>query len=363
MRIAILALLLGVTSVRADETALLLWLRGAPSQLVDESGLLESVAIYTRDLRYRTSVHRDAPTEISAETLGQVAADLRKTGARLAFFVHPRRGPEGLSGVLYVVEVRGPAFEAHALPLPSIQRDELPRVIALKVRAVLIGLVANEPREPAPAPILPPAPAPPPPPSAPAAAPPPVSPPPRAPSWRPDRLRLLAGYRLVLPLERALLRHALLSELALGLRMLEVFVNVEVANRPTVRREDRAASLFAVPLRLGVRAGLQRRRWGGAIGVAVGAHILDVSGSRADGRHGDSTSVVGSVGIGALAEVRLMTHLSVELRADTEYLFPDRRFSVDGVTMLHGTGLYFGLSLALRATVPIVQPNASHGVQ
>ena len=103
----------------------LLFLGGSGTPAIDEAELIDTVAIYTRDLALSVEVRRQAaPDEVTGEALGQIAADVALAGARLAFWYGPGPGP-GPEVILYTV---GPAPsgdkpEVHALRVPLTEWD------------------------------------------------------------------------------------------------------------------------------------------------------------------------------------------------------------------------------------------------
>jgi hypothetical protein len=337
-------------------SALIVLLLSSQQPALDEGSLQEAVAVYVRDLGFQVQRRSGAPIHISSQALGEVAQLARDENARLAFWCVARRGEV----VLYVVDDEA---KARALPVSGLKGHALERVLALKIRAVLTGQADREPSEPVPAPLLPPSPSPSPSPLPKAEVAPKVAPrpapraakeaPPKAkePPYR-ARVWLASGYRVIVPLEVALVRHNAYLDIAVPWRWMEPHVSAEVGTDPTLRNATGSATLFDVPVRVGLRARLTRGRWTGLLGPVVSLHILHVDGQGSDGKQGDATQLSVGVGLDLGSSVRLSDHVALQVGALFEWLLPTEDFNLHGHTIISVGGAHFGLSAGLAFAAP-----------
>ena len=348
--VALLLMMGGARAAAAGPRTLVLLHATGPA--ADDAALAQAVSIYTRDLDYQLVVGGDVVPEITPEGLGRVIAWVRRSGARMAFWTESHRRDEA---VLYAVGIVDGRVAMNALRVAGVVGHEQQRALALKVGAVLTGQADEEKNEPLPPPKLPPEPAPPrvvyvqlPPPPATVRAPAPPPPPYRA------RVRLAADYRVTLPAaDLGLVRHGVAVELSAPLGgVVELALGVDVATSPTRQIAAGAASLFDLPLRLGVRARLERRRVRLAGGALVSLHVLSATAIGFDGTRGDATRVAAGLGGELVAQVRLTEHMALDARALVEGLVPDEKFQLHGALALDAGGALVGLGAGLAFSAP-----------
>jgi hypothetical protein len=359
LRLGLVLLSLAVAAQARAGARTLILLHGT-QPAAEDAALAQAVTIYSRDLDYEVQRSGDVVPEITPEGLGRVVAFVRQSGARMAFWAESRAAtpPRKNEAVLYAVGNVNGRIAINALRVRGVVGPELDRALALKVRAVLTGAADVEPNEPLPPPKLPP----PPPVAAPAANPPPrivyvnvpvptpTTPPPPAP--RP-RFRLAADYRLTLPQNPALLRHGVYVDASLPLgRFVELFLGVDVATAPAQQIAAGLASLFDLPLRLGLRARLERGRWRFLLGAVASLHVLSATAVGFDGTRGDATRLSAGLGGELDVQARLTEHMSADLRFLAEGLVPDERFQLHGALAIDAGGALFGLGAGLSFSAP-----------
>ena len=342
------------SSAAANEAELLLLGSNDIGDL-DENALTDAISIYTRDLRYRVVRGPAAPASLTAEALQPLAALVGPVGARLVLWCRVR--PQSNDAVLYAIsrEASGPVV--HALRVVGLDKSELYRALALKVRAVLTGEARLEANDPVPSlsslPVAAPPRAvrPPDPAALPQAAAPNIKPV----AVRPYRAQALfaIGYRLTLPLMTALLRHGVVFEVArpIGAHV-EVQLALDIMTRADAAADARFASLFDLPIRVGVRGFLRTRRIEVGIGPVLSLHVLSVTGTREDGSRGEARSLAAGLGAELPLRVRLSDHVGAEARLLAEALVPRTRFLIDGRAVLDSGGVLFGLSAGLVFAAP-----------
>jgi hypothetical protein len=345
--------------------AVIVLLLSSHEPALDENALAEAVAIYVRDLGYEVRAQPGAPTSTSPQALGRAAQIVREADARLAFWCVARGGEI----VLYTVDDRA---EPRALPVAGLSGRALDRVLALKVRAVLTGQADRERNEPLPSPVLPPPTSTAAPPSAQATS---TSAPPRtsAPSGtsappgattpatsalatRPApyhaRVWLAAGYRLIVPSDTSLLRHNAYLDVAVPWRWLEPHLTVEVGTDPRRDVSAGSATLVDVPIRLALRARLERGRFAGWVAPQLSLHVVHADGKGSDQRSGDATEASVGLGVELGASVRLTDHVAIQLGGLFEWLLPERHFTLHGATVLSVGDAHFGVSAGLAFAAP-----------
>jgi hypothetical protein len=348
-----MALLAAPTLATPEEHILLL--TGDTASL-DDQALLEAVTIYTRDLGLSVIARPGAPAVADAQGREQVAALLAASNARLAFWYELRGGPEGREVILYTLASKPDDSSLHALRVRSPDEPGLYRALALKLRAVLTGAAASEPEEPLPAA---------PPRAASPASPPQVdSVPPRPevaaapslaarPATSPPRAFVAVAYRLQLPLNPALVRHALLAEGAVPLgRRLRLHVTTELATQPTLTAPAGLATLFDWPLRVGLRVMGRRGRWSGGVGPVASLHVLLVRGVTNDGARGSARTAIAGLGAELVGMAHISAHVAAELRLLVEALVPGERFLLRGQTVLETRGVVFALGVGVVFAAP-----------
>ena len=348
---------------------------------VAPQALLDSVAIYTRDLRVRVQLVRDdaIASEASSPSGARdaAAALLRTRGARLAFWLLP--GAESRSLALFVLDARGVLRKdlvsgagPHQGGSPSgdAGAEDLNRAVALKLRAILTG--DDGPPERASPPAAGPPEATPKPAVRPVASTPPKSPAPTndasiaiGKATPPARLQTTpalswqgifgaAGYRLSrasgsMPTRQSVALHAL----AAFDWPVEIDLGVDLA---PAREQSVSAGTIAVrdiPVRLGGRFAYRGRRVLAGIGAFGALHILSASASSPDGRQ-DSSNFAGGLGVEAVVRGALPGGLPVlwEARAWGERLMTRTRFLIAGNpasdTGTVGMGVGLGVAFPTR---------------
>lgn len=323
----------------------------ATQPAADDAALAQAVSIYTRDLDYDLQVGGDVAPEITPEGLGRVIAYVRGSGARMAFWTESHRRDEA---VLYAVGIVEGRVAMNALRVVGVVGHELHRALALKVRAVLTGAADEEKNEPLPPPKLPP-----PPPAAPRVvyvqvpAPPPAVMAPPPPPYR-ARFRLAVDYRATLPVaDLGLVRHGVAVDASLPIgRVVELALGVDVATSPSKQIAAGLASLFDLPLRLSVRARLERSRLRLAGGAVVSLHVLSATAIGFDGTRGDATRVAAGLGGEVVAQARLTEHMALDARVLVEGLVPDEKFQLHGSLAIDAGGALVGLGAGLVFSAP-----------
>lgn len=334
----------------------------ASHPLLDDAAIAQAVSIYTRDLGLELEQRPGAPSEITAESLGAVLAESRARGPRLVFWYGLR---DSRDVIVYAVANRNGQTTVDALRIASPEPAAVPRVIALKVRALLTGAAEYEPREQLPRPIEPPPPPPPPPPPSPPptvkpvktespAAPPMVKPTtvttpakPRAP-W----LRLATSYVLTVPVDAAQLRHGVRVEAALPLpRRFELHLDVELSSMAQLAGAPGTATVFDVPLRIGARW-LVGRRVAFGLGPLVTLHVVAAQGFAVDGARGGRVQTAAGLGGELDGRARITEHLSAELRFAAEAVLPDLHFLLRGVSVGSLGPAIFTVSVGLGFSAP-----------
>jgi hypothetical protein len=361
----LLALALALAAAAPPTGApVLLWLGPFDTGAIDGPSLLEAVAVYTRDLNLETRTASDIPPPASAaRVLGRDAgagAAIRAHGARLGFWCEPT--PDGKTTNLVTVDADG-RLEARLVDAAGLDRAELNRAIALKLRAVLAATIGPELLGPAtkpPAPPAPPAasPASPSPvaPIAPALAPPSTStavvvsaPPPVA---APGRFFAVIGYRLSAPLGAGSFQQGAAGELGARLgRSLELALGLALETHATDAAGGETVSVFDLPIDVEARGMLRGPRLSFGGGGFAALHLLSASASApatasAPARTGTSSNLGGSVGLVALVRGRLARSVAAEARLSGELAVPGTTYVV-GNSRLVELGPRVGLDLGL----------------
>jgi hypothetical protein len=342
----------------------LLWLGPFDSPAVDGPSLLEAVAVYTRDLNLETRTASDVPLPAAAaRAAGKDAAAgaaLRAHGARLGFWCDAAR--DGKTTTLLTVDADG-RLEARAVEVAGLDRAELNRAIALKLRAVLAVTIGPEILAPAPQaePPVPPPPAPAAPPAAPVVPAPPGLPatpaapavlaaPPR--SAPPPRLFGVVGYRLSAPLGSGSFQQGATAELGarVGLSA-EVALGLAIETHATDAAGGERVSVFDLPIDIEARGMLRGPRLSVGAGGFAALHILSASASTsatasAPAMSATSSNLGGSVGLVALARGRLAGTVAAEARLSGELAVPGTTYWV-GRARLVELGPRVGLDLGL----------------
>jgi hypothetical protein len=311
--------------------------------VVDARELAQNVSIYTRDLGMEVEVRSGAPTQLTAKVLGEQLALVDDSPIAFAFWVQERTDPPGGDRiVLYAVRKEGDHASFHAIPCGKRGDPGLARVVALKVRALLIG-GAQEPPPPSTTPLPPPEPER-------APLPVPVTQASVIPEPAPGPVAAVAvGYVLTVPHDVGLLRQGLLLEGALRVSpRWEMAADVEVTSEPARTVSTGIATLSDVPIRV-----IGRRRWLAGptelwAGPQAALHVLSVSGFGFDGTQG--TSVQAAAGLGGEAGIRFGVgqSLRAEIRLGVEQVLPDLRFDLHGSRVFDAGGFIVGACFALQ---------------
>jgi hypothetical protein len=347
---------LGTTSPPAPGGAVVLWLGPFDGGSLDGAALLETVAVYTRDLnletRTATGVAPPAPAARAAGRDAEAGAAVRARGARLGFWCEP--ASDGKATSLIIVDAEG-RVEVRVIDGAG-PGPELYRAIALKLRAVLAATIGPEaaasraapapapaPETPAPAPAAAAAP-----PAAPAVAAPTattVAAPPPPPSG--GRFFGALGYRISTPIGSGSFQQGLTAELgARPGRGLELALSLAAETHATDSASIGTVSVFDLPIAVEARVlrGGRRFAWGG--GGFLAAHLLWATATDAAGATQTSRNLDGGIGLTALARGALGGGLSGEARLYAELALPPTYYWV-GPTQVLELGPRVGLALAL----------------
>jgi len=342
-RVAVLLVAM-VGRVQAAPTRTAVFLSAGATAAVDESAVLDAVAIYTRDLAVMVRVRPGPPAALTPTALGGAVATAQADGADVVFWCAVTA--DGVT--LYAVSLAGGAPQLHEAPVPAATSADGPRAIALKLRAIITGAATLDPtvrRPPIPIPREPPAA------SRPAAERSIRTEPVGAsrPAPGPARFRLGSGYWLTTPLTSAdLLRQGLAVEGAVRAgATIELTGALEVMTRPSVTNVAGVTTVTDLPLRIGARWMIRRGRTAVGLGPIVSLHFLFASAVDAEGRIGEATDVAAGLGGGAVARLRLTEQVSVEVRALVERLLPRTRFLIGGTPALDDGGTLLGLGLGV----------------
>ncbi|HEY3358336.1 MAG TPA: hypothetical protein VGQ83_34125, partial [Polyangia bacterium] len=199
-------LLLPALGAAAEPSGVVLLLTDAEPAL-DDHHLVEEVAIYTRDLNYEVRQQPGAPRDVTSVTLSAITDLARTAGVRLVFWYRVHSDATAARVTLYAVSNNRGRITTHALRAGNLGSEGLDHVLALKVRAILTGSASLEPQEAVlPAPVAPH------PPASIGAAPMIATRPAPPARLSPARAWVRAGYRVVLPTDVDLVRHALFLE-------------------------------------------------------------------------------------------------------------------------------------------------------
>lgn len=336
-----------------------LWLGPFDTDAIDGPALLEAVAVYTRDLNLETRTASDIPLPASAaRAAGRDAtagAALRAHGARLGFWCEP--APDGRTTTLLTVEADG-RLEARLVEAAGLDRAELNRAIALKLRAVLAATIGPEVLGPAAnaasAPAAPPPAAPPPTPAAPISVSAPVvavQPPPHT---RASRFFGVIGYRLSAPLGAGSFQQGAAGELGARFgRSLEMALGLAVQTHAFDSAGGETVSVFDVPIEIEARGMLHGPRLSFGAGGFAALHLLSASASAsatagAAAMAGTSFDLGGSVGLMTLVRGRLAGTVAAEARFSAELAVPGTTYTVGQTqTRLVELGPRVGLDLGL----------------
>lgn len=352
---------------------------GDKGAAVDERQLLDAVAIYTRDLGVALlQSPGKQPQSLSPGALDDVAALLRARGARLGFWC--QSAPGGRQIELVTVDPRR-SVGRYAFDPDNATRSDLYRSIALRLRAILVGVEPGEagPSGTAlsPSSATPAAPVTPPPvhPAQPAEAavtrpaPPPQedqSPPERRVPARPPglngssdewpRMFFGVGYALSYPLGTsagaASPRHALALDVMVATHgHLEWDFGTDLA--PSSDRTSAVASISVmdIPLRLGGRWVHQQGPVTVAAGPFVGVHWLSATAS-APMQTDQRTAFGGAGGVDLVARGPGFAGFAAQVRVWGEVNVPRTRFTIQGVPNYDVGTLRLGLNVEIVAPVP-----------
>jgi len=360
-----LGLALALALARAAQAAtpsgapVLLWLGPFDSPSLDGPSLLEAVAVYTRDLNLETRAASDiplpAPAARAAGKDGAAGSALRSHGARLGFWCDPAR--DGRSTTLLTVDTDG-RLEARVVEAAGLDRAELNRAIALKLRAVLAATIGPEILAPAPKVQAPAPPAPAPPPAAPVGPAPPPTPvapvvvaaPPR--SGPPSLFFGVIGCRLSAPIGAGSFQQGAAGELGARLaRSAEVAAGLAIVTHATDAAGGEMVSVFDLPIDVEARGMLRGPRLSFGAGGFAALHLLWASASTsatagAPARTGTSSNLGGGVGLVALVRGRLAGTVAAEARLSGELAVPGTTYWV-GQARLVELGPRVGLDLGL----------------
>jgi hypothetical protein len=344
-----------------------LWLGPFEAGALDGAALLEAVSVYTRDLSLETRTATDVPPPTPAARDAGVdaaaGAALRAHGARLGFWCEP--APDARTTALIIVDGEG-RLAVRVVDSAGLDRPELHRAIALKLRAVLAATIGPEaaaisggaprapPSSPAPAVVVPPA-------SAAVrtdsaasgsagavvvATAPPFS---RGPS----RFFAAIGYRVSTPLGSGAIQQGAAAEAGARLgSALELATGAAIETRATGSSGAEGVSLFDLPIELEARwvrrgrhpSRLSSLSWGGGAFAAV--HLTWATATAALGARQTSFDLGGGIGVAALVRGALGGGVAGEARLYAELPLPSTTYWVAGVPVLD-RGARVGLGLAL----------------
>jgi hypothetical protein len=346
----------------------LLWLGPFDARAADGPSLLEAVAVYTRDLNLETRTATDIPLPAAAARAAgwdaTAGAAIRAHGARLGFWCDTT--PDGKTTTLFTVDTTG-RLEARLVDAAGLDRAELNRAIALKLRAMLAATIGPEILAPAAKPQAPaaaePA-APPSPPASPLATLAPVTPPSPPPvsapavvaapgvTTSPSRVFGVISYRLSAPLGAGSFQQGAAGELGARLgRSAELALGVAVQTHATEGANGENVSVFDLPIDLQARFMLRGPRLSFGAGGFAALHFLSASATAAatasaPAMAATSSDLGGSVGLVALVRGRLAGTVAAEARLSGELAVPGTTYVV-GQTRLVELGPRVGLDLGL----------------
>jgi hypothetical protein len=368
-------LMLGEAPPAGQET--ILWFGSQGPTDLDETALLQAVAVYTRDLRL--AVRAIPETRIARTPAGgaRAGALLRDLDARLAFWC------EGTSTsgdvVLYTVDGKG-AIDAHPIQGTALAGPELYRAIALKLRSVVAGTEppptpeaaprkgSPEPATPSPGVVdfqSPPIPG--------KAAEAGARPSPGSPSAAAAAAETVAvavagrsgagaprgrskpsgaiGYRVTVPTGDAPLRHALALEGAwVVARPIEITLGSELAPSMEGQVASGRVSLFDLPIRAGARWVRPGPRLWLAAGAFGALHLLSAQATDPAGNQATTFTAAAGAGLEVLGRIPFGPAIAGELRVFAEAIAPRTVFWVGGSPAIElGAQIGAGLGLAFSA--------------
>jgi hypothetical protein len=327
--------------------------------------LVDALRIYLRDRGRAVRLGGAAPDSMSAEALGRVLAETRRSGAEVAVWFGERDGAPRL----YALRVA--SSEVRETPVEPDDPLLAARTLALKVRA-LFSTRTDEaawsvPPEAAPvpeinawadqvdrealeretAPLPPPAvePRAPSPPVVVRAAP---RPPRRA--W----LEAAVAYGATVPTRTDWVRHGLWVRLTmpLGRLPLGAFVDAAFTTEPSTTVDGSQVAARVWPIGAGVLARWRRGRWQLAAGPRVSLQIVDAHASAADGRSGGALRY--GAGLGLLGEVAWLfsRHVGAVATVGAEALVPRLALAAGGSGSTDLGWVQFAFSAGLVVSVP-----------
>lgn len=328
-----LCLLALLFAAATPEPARTVWLLEQPEWKREKAALIESLLIYTRDLRVPITISM-SPAELGAaqaahEALVQAAERHCDAGALLVLWFGGDRQAPALS--IYDCE---DAYESTAPLVPADDLDVATQALALRLR----GMVAQVP-EPPPAP------------------PKTITPAPRAPDVQAHVQPTPPPHTWELGVAGALLAASADSGLRPGVtvRAARIWANhslaleVDATLSPAVTYDALGyhATVRDWPFGLALSFRTQIGSWVLSGGPRVSLHIIQAEGSFKDGRGGKSPGLAAGLGATGGVHYRIWRPLTVGLVITGELLIPRQHYSLD-----RNQGIDIGMSqIALAAGV------------
>lgn len=304
------ALLFAAATPEPERT---LWLLEQPEWKREKAALLESLLMYTRDLRVPITISMSpAEAGTASEPVAQVQAAERHcdSGALLVLWFAGSREAPALS--IYDCE---DAYESTVPLLPADDLDVATQALALKLRGMLAQV------------------------SEPAPAPPAAKPAPRPAEVQAKAQLPLPSYAWELGVGGALLAASADSGLRPGLAIkaarvwaaqaLALEVDATLAPAVTYDALGYHASVRDWPFGLALSFRSQIGPWSLAGGPRASLHYIEAQGSYRDGRAGKSPGLAAGLGAIGCVHYRIWKPLSAGVTLAGELLIPRQHYSLD----------------------------------
>ena len=164
---------------------------------------------------------------------------------------------------------------------------------------------------------------------------------------------IAVAYRLTLPIDRRLLRHGVVVEASVPFaKHFELSLGIDLTSESVRTLPEGRASLFDLPVRVGVRGVLHGQRLAIGAGPLISLHVLSVSAVGFDSTRGDALAVAAGIGGEVAGRLRLNERFSLELRLLAEAIVPRTKFSLHGATSVETGSALFGLRAGMLFDLP-----------
>ncbi len=311
----LLALLFAATTPEPERSV---WLLEQPEWKREKAALLESLLMYTRDLRVPVAIHMSpaeaasSDSEPTNEGPVQAAEKHCDSGALLVLWFGGSKPAPALS--IYDCE---DAYESTIPLVPADDLDVATQALALKVRGMLAQLPEPEPALPAAKP----------------------KPAPGNPEVQAKAQPPSAPYAWELGVGGALLAASADSGLRPGLNIkaarvwaassLALEMDATLAPAVTYDALGYRASVHDWPFGLALSFRSQIGRWTLAGGPRASRHYIEAQGSFRDGRAGKSPGLAAGLGAMGRVQYRIWKPLAVGVTLSGELLIPRQHYSLD----------------------------------